>query len=68
MQIKVDNPLKGKTKFGWHFKQNVYAASGIVRALKSSEGSGNIPKVIVQVNEHKNSRERNMGQSGSKAE
>lgn len=40
---KVVNPFKGKT--GWHFAQNVYLG-GVTRALKSSEGSGNIPKVI----------------------
>lgn len=40
---KVVNPFKGKT--GWHFAQNVYLG-GVTRALKSSEGSGNIPKII----------------------
>lgn len=40
---KVVNPFKGKT--GWHFAQNVYLG-GVTRALKSGEGSGNIPKVI----------------------
>ena len=42
----IINPLKGGTPYGWHFEQNVYDAHGLVRALKSSEGSGNIPKVI----------------------
>lgn len=43
---QVINPLKDKTDYGWHFEQNVYDADGIIRSLKSSEGSGNIPKVI----------------------
>jgi len=42
----IINPLKGKTKYGWHFEQNVYNDAGITRAVKSSEGSGNIPKVV----------------------
>lgn len=44
--IVVNNPLKGKTKFGWHFEQNVYDADGITRAVKAGGGSGNIPKII----------------------
>ena len=43
----VKNPLKGKTEYGWHFEQNVYETDGISRSLKSSEGSGNKPKVII---------------------
>ena len=42
----VINPLKGKTKYGWHFEQNVYDPNGITRAVKAGGGSGNIPKVI----------------------
>ena len=42
---KVINPLKGKTKYGWHFEQAVYDENGLTRALKAG-GSGNIPKVI----------------------
>jgi DNA (cytosine-5)-methyltransferase 1 len=45
----IINPLKGKTNYGWHFEQNVYDEKGITRALKSSEGSGNKPKVIIDV-------------------
>ena len=45
--IHVINPLKGKTEYGWHFEQQVYDAKGITRAVKSGEGSGNIPKVIL---------------------
>ena len=43
----VINPLKDKSKYGWHFEQNVYDDKGCTRTLKASEGSGNIPKVIV---------------------
>lgn len=43
----IINPLKGKTEYGWHFEQNVYSEdSNVIRSIKSSEGSGNIPKVI----------------------
>lgn len=44
---KVINPLKNKSGYGWHFEQQVYDADGITRAIKSGEGSGNIPKVII---------------------
>tara|TARA_Y100001951_G_C11295119_1_gene275017 strand:- start:3145 stop:4743 length:1599 start_codon:yes stop_codon:yes gene_type:complete len=44
--VIIDNPLKNKTKYGWHFEQNVYSEDSCTRALKSSEGSGNKPKVI----------------------
>lgn len=43
----IINPLKDKTDEGWHFEQGVYDENGITRALKSSEESGNKPKVIV---------------------
>ena len=52
--MKIENPLKNKTSFGWHFEQNVYSEKGLVRALKSSEGSGNIPKVILQGDDNTN--------------
>jgi DNA (cytosine-5)-methyltransferase 1 len=42
----IINPLKDKTQYGWHFEQNIYDDNGITRALKASEGSGNIPKVV----------------------
>ena len=42
----IKNPLKGKTEYGWHFEQNVYEIDSLVRSLKASEGSGNIPKII----------------------
>jgi len=44
--IEIKNPLKNKTNYGWHFEQNVYDATGIIRSLKASEGSGNKPKII----------------------
>jgi len=43
----IINPLKNKTDKGWHFEQAVYDDNGITRALKSSEGSGNRPKVMI---------------------
>ena len=42
----VINPLKGKTKYGWHFEQNVYDTNGITRTVKAGGGSGNIPKIF----------------------
>lgn len=42
----VINPLKDKTEYGWHFEQNVYDKNGETRALKASQGSGNMLKVI----------------------
>jgi hypothetical protein len=44
---KVCNPLKGLTDKSWFFEQQVYDANGIARAIKSTDGSGNVPKVIV---------------------
>lgn len=42
----INNPLKDKTSYGWHFEQNVFSENSCVRTLKSSEGSGNKLKVI----------------------
>lgn len=42
----IINPLKDKTEYGWHFEQNVYDKNGETRALKASQGSGNMLKVI----------------------
>ena len=42
----IINPLKGKTKYGWHFEQNVYDVNGETRSLKASQGSGNLLKII----------------------
>ena len=44
---KIINPLKGLSGFSWFFEQAVYDINGVVRALKSESGSGNMPKVIV---------------------
>lgn len=38
---------KGSTGLSWFFEQNVYYPNGIIRAIKSTDGSGNIPKVIL---------------------
>tara|TARA_Y100000004_G_scaffold174267_1_gene212828 strand:+ start:307 stop:1557 length:1251 start_codon:yes stop_codon:yes gene_type:complete len=46
--VMVNNPLKGQTDRGWHFEQNVYDDDGITRSLKSTEGSGNKPKVLIK--------------------
>lgn len=46
--LKVINPLKGKTPYGWHFEQNVYDPKGLIRAIKAGGGSGNIPKVMIE--------------------
>jgi len=48
-QPLIKNPLKGKTKYGWHFEQNVFDDTGISRAVKSSDGSGNRLKIIKPV-------------------
>ena len=45
--MKILNPLKGATEYGWHFEQEVFDPDGLARALKSGGGSGNIPKVIL---------------------
>ena len=45
--MRIENPFKGLTQYGWHFEQEVFLADGLARAVKAGEGSGNIPKVIV---------------------
>ncbi|MCF0243458.1 MAG: DNA cytosine methyltransferase [Bacteroidaceae bacterium] len=45
---------KDSTIYGWHFEQNVYLSHGCIRALKASEGSGNIPKIITDINNTNN--------------
>lgn len=47
MSNKVINPLKGTTDRSWFFEQQVYDPEGIARAIKSTDGSGNVPKVII---------------------
>ena len=49
--MKAINPLKNRTPYGWHFEQNVYSPYGLIRSIKASGGSGNIPKVIEVKNE-----------------
>lgn len=44
---KVKCLPKGTTGHSWFFEQNVYFPESVIRALKSTEGSGNIPKVIL---------------------
>lgn len=44
-KILVKRPLKGCTKNGWHFEQEVFSKHGIAATLKAGEGSGNIPKI-----------------------
>ena len=56
-EIKVINPLKGKTEYGWHFEQEVYDPTGIARAVKAGGGSGNIPKAILKKDEKTESEE-----------
>lgn len=48
--MKVINPLKNRTPYGWHFEQNVYSPYGLIRSIKAGGGSGNIPKVIEEKN------------------
>lgn len=50
--MKIINPLKDKTPYGWHFEQNVYSVKGIIRAIKAGGGSGNIPKILEVKNDN----------------
>ena len=45
---EVINPLKNKTDKSWFFEQQIYDDNGSARSLKATDGSGNIPKVIVK--------------------
>jgi len=54
---KIINPLKDKTKYGWHFEQNVYDEKGLTRTVKAGGGSGNMPKLL-QLNQTKHSNDR----------
>ena len=58
-EAKVINPLKGKTDKSWFFEQQVYDENGIARAIKSTDGSGNVQKVII------NETDSNMGSDAS---
>ena len=44
-KVLIERPLKGLTKNGWHFEQNVFSTNSIAAALKAAGGSGNIPKI-----------------------
>ena len=44
-KVLIERPLKGLTKNGWHFEQNVFSTNSIAVALKAAGGSGNIPKI-----------------------
>ncbi len=49
----IDNPLKGISGQSWQFEQNVYSEnSKCIRTIKAGEGSGNIPKIIENKDEH----------------
>lgn len=54
---KIINPLKGITDKSWFFEQQVYDQNGIARAIKSTDGSGNVPKIIVYEDEQDNCSE-----------
>lgn len=41
---QVMNPLKGLTKYGWHFEQNVYSMDSVTRAVKSGGAAETYPK------------------------
>lgn len=45
-KVLIERPLKGLTKNGWHFEQNVFSKNSIAATLKAASGSGNIPKMI----------------------
>ncbi len=45
-KLKIENPLKGITEYGWHYEQNVYSVNTVIRAIKAGGGTGNIPKII----------------------
>ena len=51
MEIGIINPFKDVDGVSWFTTQNIYDPRGICRAVKSTEGSGNIPKVIITYGE-----------------
>ena len=55
--MKIVNPLKGLTDYGWHFEQNVYTQDSLTRAVKAGGWSGNIPKVIQVIYETEDNRD-----------
>jgi len=47
IESDIVNPLKDKTKYGWHFEQNVYSEnSNCTRSIMAGQGSGSRAKVI----------------------
>lgn len=47
VETDIINPLKDKTKYGWHFEQNVYSEdSNCTRSIMAGQGSGSRAKVI----------------------
>ena len=59
MNPNVINPLKGQTDKSWFFEQQVYDPDGIARAIKSTDGSGNVPKVIIYTDDNESTGLRN---------
>jgi hypothetical protein len=59
MNPNVINPLKGQTYKSWFFEQQVYDPDGIARAIKSTDGSGNVPKVIIYNDDNESTGLRN---------
>ena len=49
--IEIINPFKDIEGVSWFTTQNIYDPNGICRAVKSTEGSGNIPKVLLTYGE-----------------
>ena len=47
MKPNIINPFANATNRSWFFEQQVYDPNGIIRAIKSTDGSGNVPKVII---------------------
>lgn len=43
-EVKIINPIR--VGYSWFYEQYIYDPNGIVRALKSSDGSGNRPKCV----------------------
>ena len=47
-RTRVINPFKHARDVSWFATQQIYDPNGISRALKSTEGSGNIPKILIR--------------------
>ena len=44
----IINPFGDADELSWWLTQNIYGIDGVSRAVKSGEGSGNIPKVLIE--------------------